>query len=436
MQLTRLGLLVLLCGVPIFAAGVTVAGAGVLGAAWMGVWVVVAVADSVLARRAARFEVSREVDDKLSLGAENSVALHLRSRCSRALRLAVKDTPPLAFDTPSRLRHATLPPQGEASVRYLTTPRSRGDFGFGDVFVRGVGRLRLSTWQVRFATAAPVKVYPNLLQVRRYELLARADRLREMGFRTLRIRGEGTQFESLRDYVPDDEYRDIEWKATARKRKPITRQYEIERSQNVMLLLDAGRMMLGEVGGMTKLDYAVNAALMLAHVACRKDDAVGLVAFGRRVESFVPPRKGTAQVGRILEQLYSLQPALEEPDYRAAFALLSGRARKRALVVIFTDLVDADASQRLLAHVIALHPRHLPLLVTLRDTDLERMAARVPEDEEQAYQKAIAAQTLAARDAALAAVRTRGALVLDVAPGELTVQAVNEYLRLKAAGRL
>ena len=187
---------------------------------------------------------------------------------------------------------------------------------------------------------------------------------------------------------------------------------------------------------MSKLDYAVNAALMLAHVACAHDDAVGMVAFGRRVHSFVPAVKGRAQVGRILEQLYALQPALEEPDYRSAFSVLSERARKRALVVVFTDLVDTEASQRMLAHVAALRPRHLPLLITLRDSELERVARQSPEEVEQVYQRAVAGRVLEDREKALAAMRLRGALVLDVPPGELTVETVNQYVRLKAAGRL
>lgn len=436
MRMTVLGLALMLCAVPGFLAGAYEPAAAPAALAWMVVIAVLAVADALITRRGARFEVQRIVDKKLSLGAENRVRLRLRSRCERALRLEVKDSPPPAFETPSRVRRVHIAGFGEAEMTYSTIPRKRGDFTFGDVYVRGRGRFGLATWQRRIPGEQSAKVYPDLLEVRTYEALTRAKRLRDMGLRRLGERGEGTEFESLRDYVPDDEFGDIDWKATARRGKPITRHYEIERSQNLLLMLDAGRMMTAEVGGMSKLDYAVNAALMLAHVACSYGDSVGAIAFGRNVESFVPARKGKAQVGRILEQLYALHPTLDEPDYRAAFALLGERARKRALVVIFTDLVDADASRRLMAHVAALRPRHLPLLVTIRDSDLERAASSAPQLIDDVYERAVAGNVLAARESALAVMRARGALVLDAPAGKLTVAAVNEYLRLKAAGRL
>jgi len=436
MQLTVGGLIILLLAVPLFLASAYVPTVASIGYAWLLGFSLLAILDALVTRRRAKFEVERLVDEKLSLGALNRVRIRLRSRCDRGLRLHVKDTPPVAFDTPIRDGRANLSPYSEATVVYTTVPTSRGDFEFGSIYVRGLGRWRLSTWQKVLPIKQAVKVYPDLLEVQRYELLARADRLQEIGFRTLRVRGQGTQFESLREYVPDDGYRGIDWKATARYRKPIVREYDIERSQNLVLMIETGRMMTAEVAGMSKLDYAVNAALMLAHVACATDDAVGLITFGRQIESFVPPRKGRAQVGRILDQLYAVQPTLDEPNYGAAVSTLAERSRKRALVVIFSDLVDADASQRLLTHIMALRPRYLPLLVTIRDLDLEAIASREPREVEEAYQRAVGADALAKREAALALVRSRGALVVDVPAAELTVSAVNEYLQLKAAGRL
>lgn len=436
MQLTVSGLVTLLLAVPLFAASAYVPAAAPVGVAWMALVVVAGVVDALVTRAGARFELARRVEPRLSLGAENRVRLHVRSRCGRSLRLQIKDSPPVEFCTPQRMREVLVAPFAEVEAWYVTVPPRRGDFTFGDIYVRGRGRLGVVTWQVRVPARAAVKVYPDLQEVGRYELLTRTHRLQEAGFHTLRERGEGTQFESLREYVPDDEFGDVDWKATARRGRPITRQYEVERSQNLILMLDAGRMMTAEVQGMSKLDYAINAALLLAHVACASDDAVGMIAFGREVHSYVPPRKGRAHVGLLLEQLYALQPTLEEPDYRAAFSVLSQRARKRALVVIFTDLVDREASQRLLSHVAALRPRYLPLLVTIRDSDLERAAAQFPRDLAAVYQRAVATQVLTARDSALAWMRSRGALVLDVPAGKLTVAAVNEYLRLKSSGRL
>ncbi|MHB8996100.1 MAG: DUF58 domain-containing protein [Armatimonadota bacterium] len=392
--------------------------------------------DNRFSRRRVELELGRELDEKLSLGAENPVHITVRNRSGAAVSLQVKDDPPADFPTPIRLHHLRLQPWEQVKVSYHTRPVRRGKYQFGNLHVRGRSLLGLSYWQRSFPAAQEVAVYPNLLEISRYQYLARADRLRQAGFRVVHRLGEGTEFESLRDYSPDDEYRSIDWKATARRHKPTTRQYEVERSQTVLIMIDAGRMMTAQIGDLSRLDYAINAALMLAYVASEKNDSVGLITFAEEVKKFVPPRKGKGQISRITEALYDLQPALVEPDYAAAFGLLYGRARKRALVVCFTDLVDVDASRRLLAHLASLAPHHLPLLITLRDSTLEQAAQQKPDDEFHAYQKAMAGEVLADREVALGVLRQRGVLVLDAAPEKLTVSAVNEYLRLKARGRL
>ncbi len=398
MVLTHFGLALLLIGPVLIGASTYYPALNLFGWAWIAVVLMLAVMDNLLSRRTSPVHIRRLVADKLSVGTENRVQIE--------------------------------------GISYVTTPQARGDYQFGDIHVRGRSRLALSWWQWRLPATQSVQVYPNLLQVERYQLLARSDRLQEAGFRRLRRLGEGTEFESLRDYVPDDDFRDIDWKATARRHKPITRQYEIERSQNVMLMVDAGRMMCAQLDGMSKLDYAINAALMLAYVAVQEDDAVGLVVFADEVHSFVPPRKGNAQVGRLVEQLYTVQPTMREPDYTAAFSLLHGRARKRALVVVFTDLIDRHASSQLLAHTAALYPHHLPLVVTLRDPRLHDLAEQMPHQAPDAYERAIAANLLMNREEALSTLRQRGAAIVDALPQNLTVAAVNRYLALKARGRL
>ena len=436
MVLTHFGLVLLLVGPVLIGASTYYPALNLFGWGWIALVLVLTVVDNLLSRRASPVHIRRLVADKLSVGTENRVQIEVRSRSPWPLTLQVKDDPPWQFETPSRQQHLKLSPYQTRRISYVTTPQARGDYQFGDIHLRGRSRLALSWWQRRLPAEQSVQVYPNLLQVERYQLLARSDRLQEAGFRRLRRLGEGTEFESLRDYVPDDDFHDIDWKATARRHKPITRQYEIERSQNVMLMVDAGRMMCAQLDGMSKLDYAINAALMLAYVAVQQDDAVGLVVFADEVHSFVPPRKGSAQVGRLVEQLYAVQPTMREPDYTAAFSLLHGRARKRALVVVFTDLIDRHASSQLLAHTAALYPHHLPLVVTLRDPRLHDLAEQMPDQAPDAYQRAIAANLLMNREEALSTLRQRGAAIVDALPQNLTVAAVNRYLFLKARGRL
>lgn len=440
MRLTVVALALLMASPLLMAGSAYVPRLAWVGAGWFVVVAAAAVADALLGRRAPLL-VERQVEDRLSLGGTHTVSVRIRNRGRRSLRLRVKDTPPELFHTPHRLLDILVHGSNDTAATYTTIPLRRGDYLFGAVYVQGRGPAGLAIWHRRFDLPHPVRVYPNTQELQRYDRLLRLRRLTEAGIEALRGRGEGTQFESLRDYVDGDPFRHIDWKATARRGKPITRQYEVERSQTVLLMLDTGRMMTSEplVEGpvrLSKLDYSVNAALLLAHVALAHDDSVGLLAFGREVQSFVPPRKGHGQVSRLLDQMVPLQPELEEPNYAAAFAALGQRARKRSLVVLFTDLVDAQASQRLLAHVAAIRSRHLPLLVTLRDADVEKLTETAPHEIEDAYRRGVATQLLDERETALARLRSRGILVVDVPPGKLTVAVVNEYLRLKQTGKL
>lgn len=428
---TPLFLVAFLLGVPLMALSRGAPLLGWAGLAWCGFMLALLVADNRLSSRAHRLKATRLLDPKLSLGVENQIRLRVENLSRWALRLYVKDDPPSRFLTPSRELRSVVPGFGSVLLTYRTTPRQRGRFSFGDIHVRGRSLLSLSLWQKRIAAAREVDVYPDILSVRRYDLLLRAQRLEQAGFRRTRRRGPGTDFESLREYVPDDEYRRIDWKATARRGRPFTREYEQERGRTIMLLIDAGRMMSAQVGELSKLDHAVNAALMLAYVALSRDDSVGLIVFADTVKALVPPRKGRAYLQRIVEELYDVQPTMTEPDYRTAMYHLHDRARKRSLAVLFTDLVDEQASRRLIAYTAAAYPRHLPMVVTISDPDLRRASEAVPETGADVFERAVASHVLADRQRALAALRRSGADVLETPAGELTVALVNRYLELK-----
>jgi uncharacterized protein (DUF58 family) len=433
---TGLLMAILLLATPLFALGAYDLSFPQLGLGIIVAALLVALADNLLSRRSAQVQVSRELPQVLSLAADNWVTITVRSRTPRALRLLVKDDPPPEFITPTRRGSMALARYDARQFRYVTTPVSRGDAAFGDVHLRGLSRLRLSWWQRRVEAAEAVKVYPNLVEVYKYQALARRGRLEDMGLRAVRMRGEGTEFESLRDYVPDDPFRHIDWKATAKRARPITRQYQVERSQNLMILVDSGRMMAAHCGDLTRLDLSVNAALMLAHVAATSGDAIGLLTFSDRVKSFLPPAKGQDQTRRLVEELYNLEPDLVEPDYRGALGYMRNRARKRALVAVFTDLVDAEVSGQILAYLGALAPRHLPLVVTVRDEQLQTTSQQAVADGLAAYERALASKVLQDRALVLARLRQRGALICDAPPDQVVPMTVNHYLAIKRQGLL
>lgn len=385
-----------------------------------------------LAGGAGRFGLTRLHDERLSLGAENLIQVRVENHGGRPVAVWLRDEPPLTFGVSQQILAGEIAPRQHWLGSYTVRPLRRGNYTFGDLNLRWQGPLGLLVRQARYARAEPVKVYPNLLDVRRYDLLLRRNRLQEIGLRSTRRYGEGTEFERLREYLPDDEYRRIDWKATARRHRPITVEYQTERSQNVIALLDTGRMMQAAVAEMTKLDYVINAVLLLAYVAAGKGDKVGMMSFAADVRHYLQPRQGRGQFYRMLELLYATEAEPVEPDYQQAFTYLAHKQRKRSLVVIFTDLSGGAGLQALVAQVALLARHSLPLVVTINDPEVVAAAQQAPVDSPAVYQRAAAAQLLDERHLALDRLRRNGVLVLDVPANQLSIAVINRYLELKA----
>ncbi|BDI32872.1 hypothetical protein CCAX7_49230 [Capsulimonas corticalis] len=394
-----------------------------------------AIADFLTSPRPETFlSVERRVDEKLSLGLRQPVVVELRSRGNRAVEVIARDEPPDRFTLEGQTQQNVVVPPGNipAQFSYYVQAHAKGDYVFGDVFVQYLGALGLVARMSRLPAPQSVKVYPNMLEMAKYEMLARRGRLMQLGIRSAKVRGGGSEFESLREYVTGDEYKKIDWSATARRGKLISRQYEAERSQNVVLLLDTGRTMLQPIQKMAKLDFVVNTALMLAYVAVSSDDKVGLMAFDAEVRTFLPPAKSNAQVYQIMERLYNLEARLVETDYQAAFQELATRWRRRSLIVLFSDLVDPDSSSQILNAVSILEERHRVVCVTVSDPNIIAAAAAVPEESHQVYTKAVATQVLHERRQAIQALKRRGVWTVDSTPENLSADLINRYLELKA----
>jgi uncharacterized protein (DUF58 family) len=279
-------------------------------------------------------------------------------------------------------------------------------------------------------------VFPSLVGASPRALPPEARRRREAGLRNVRRLGEGRLFEGLREWVPGDDTRIIDWKATARRGKPIARQYEDERREQVLIVIDAGRLVTAEIDGVPRLEAIVDAALRLAHAAADQDDNVGLMVFADEVQRFLPPARGRRALRAIVEALADVEGRLVESDYPAAFRHLAAHNRRRALTVLFTDVIDRTASEALVAQAATLRPRHLPLAVTLRDPALERVAAGRATGTAAAFERAAAEELLLAREEALADMRGRGVLVLDVPPAGAAAAVVARYRLLKRRGVL
>jgi uncharacterized protein (DUF58 family) len=290
--------------------------------------------------------------------------------------------------------------------------------------------------QVRYPVQAEVKVYPNVLEIRKYDLMARKGMLYELGLRQARIFGTGTEFERLREYNTDDEFRRINWKATARRGKPIAAEFETERSQYVMSVIDTGRLMRPPIGDLAKLDYVINTALLLSYVAILKGDHVGLLTFADDVGTYLRPRRGKGQFYLMLEALYNVQFQGVEADYARGLSYLSLKNKRRSLVVLFTDLVTLDAARPLIAHLSRLSKRHLALCVTISDPNITRVTGQPAENSDALYQRAVAEMLMDERQVVLDTLNRHGVLTLDVPADKLTISVINTYLRLKQMGQL
>jgi uncharacterized protein (DUF58 family) len=330
-----------------------------------------------------------------------------------------------------------IPPRGTAQVTGSVTGMARGEASLGDVALRVHTPLGLVARTLRYALDDRVLVAPSLAGVRRFRWLAVHQRLATAGVRDTRRRGEGRTFASLRDYVVGDDPRHIDWKASARRGRPITREFTIEQSQTVYLLIDAGRSMTQIAGAYSRFEYALSSALVLADVASTAGDRVGAMVFDDQLRALVPAQRGRGALQALRTALIPVQPSLVEPDYSSAFRALAARQRKRALLVLLTDVIDARAARALLGHLTRGASRHLALVVALRNEALVA-AARLPETSSTRpiYTSAAAEELLAERATALQRMRDAGVVVLDVPPDAMAAAVVNQYLELKARGAL
>ena len=379
--------------------------------------------------------VTREAPPAFSVGRRSEVSYRWGNRKRRPARLRLREVRPEVLGGTQPPREITVPPRGEVRETVAVVPVRRGRERAGAFVVDSTGPLGLGRRRSTQALRWDAAVYPPLVTVRLRASVAEAAR-RHQGVTPIRQLGEGRLFESLREWVPGDDLRHIDWKATAKRRKVITRQYEAERRQQVLLVLDTGRLLTAEIAGVSRLDYVVQAALELAYVAAQHDDNVGVMAFADGVQHFVAPQRGRLGLKRVLDVLAAVEPKLVEPDYPGAFRYLAARNRKRALTVLFTDVIDRLASDALVANVASLRPRHLPLAVTLRNPELDGVAALRPEATRDAFRKAAAEELLHAREEALSRMRRGGVLVLDVPPARAAQAVVAKYLELKRRGRL
>lgn len=375
---------------------------------------------------------TRHCADRFSNGDENLVCLTLTNRYPFLVRLTVVDEVPVPFQQRDIAFTLILRPNEEKHIDYHLRPTQRGTYTFG--YIRSFATTRLGLIERRLTGATPqfVRVYPAYLQLHHYELLAASHRLTEQGVKRLRRPGHQTEFEQIRDYVSGDDLRTVNWKATARRHSLMVNQYQDERSQPIYSLLDTGRVMQQSFRGMTLLDYAINASLVLSYVAIHKNDRAGLVTFSDRLATFVPASRQSGQMQCLLESLYAEQTTFGETDFSALCIHLRKRVSKRSLLVLYTNFTTLSQMQRQLPYLQQLCLQHRLLVVFFEDAELHDYALSPATDTEGYYRRVIAGKFVFEQRLIVSTLRQQGILSLLTTPEGLTVDVINRYLDLKA----
>ncbi|MEY4576517.1 MAG: hypothetical protein RL701_1220, partial [Pseudomonadota bacterium] len=373
---------------------------------------------------------------RFALDEAQSVGLALRNDSDKPLRGVLHDDAPDEFSVERERLEFALAPRSTMLLEYDARAPRRGEYDFGAINLRLDGALGLGALIVVQPAAASVRVYPNPRGPRRYELALRQNVLHSLGVRRSRALGRGGEFEQLRDYVPGDALRELDWKATAKRSRPITRIHGQEHSQTVLLALDIGRLMAQPIASASKLDHAIDAALLVAWVALRAGDRVGLVVFANEVEHFVPAGRGHGQYLRLVETLYRLEAGDAYVDFRELARFVRARVPRRSLLLVFSDLLDESQTAPLVSELPKLGQKHVVVCVTLNDPLAAELATAPPRNADEVYRRAAAADLLAERALIHKQLSRAGVAVLESSAANLAVASVNRYFAIKSQQQL
>lgn len=374
---------------------------------------------------------SRTLSERFSNGDDNEVNIRVESIYSFPVRLEIIDEIPPVFQRRDVLFRLKLAMGEGKNIRYKLRSTERGVYSFGHV--RVFASTPIGLVQRRFTLCQPcdVKVYPSYLMLTRYELLAMSNNLAEIGIKKIRKVGNHTEFEQIKDYVSGDDFRLINWRATARTSRLMVNVYQDERSQQVFNIIDKGRVMQQAFRGMTYLDYAINASLVLSYIAMRKEDKAGVVTFSDHFEDFVPASRRTGHMQNILEMLYRQQTRFAESDYSALVAEVNQHITKRSLLILYTNFANRISMERQLPYLLQLNRRHRLLVVFFEDHEVKDYLATRSDSDEEYYRHVVAEQFAYEQRLIVSSLKQRGILALLTTPEALSVDVLNKYLEIK-----
>jgi uncharacterized protein (DUF58 family) len=373
----------------------------------------------------------RMVTDRFSIGDANKVVIRLVNQYGFPVRTSIIDELPVQFQERKWIRRATIGRHGEHQLEYLLHPATRGEYVFNDINVFVHAPLQLVKRRYIFPARQVVKVYPSYVQMRKYQLLAVSNRLQEVGVKRIRKIGHSMEFEQIKEYVRGDDYRTINWKATARKEGLMVNNYTDERSQQIYCLINKGRVMKMPFNGMTLLDYAINASLVLSNVALVKQDKAGIITFEKNLDTFLPADKKPTQMNMVLETLYRQKTDFLESDFEKLFSVIRNRVTNRSLLILFTNFESLESLQREMSALKKIAKYHLLLVVFFENTELKSLVEGQASSMEDIYIKTIAEKFAYEKRLMVKELHKNGIPSILTTPENLTVNSVNKYLELK-----
>ena len=374
----------------------------------------------------------RITPDKLSNGDENEIRISVQSFYTFPISLRIFDELPHQFQKRDLEFNTSLHSGEEKIIQYSLRPVKRGEYSFGALNILVQSPLNLISRRFRFSSDKMVPVYPSYLQMRKYELLAISQRLTETGIKKIRRIGHNQEFELIKEYISGDDIRTVNWKATARKSRLMVNQYQDERSQQIYSLIDKGRVMQMPFNGLSLLDYAINASLVISNIAIKKSDKAGLITFQDKIGSVLSASRLNNQMTTIQEVLYNQKTAFLETDYSVLYTTIRRSVSQRSLLLLFTNFESVYSLQRQLPYLINLAKQHLLVVIFFENTELKSLIEKKTKNLKEVYHKALAERFSFEKKMIVKELQKVGIQSILTPPEKLTVNTINKYLELKA----
>lgn len=375
---------------------------------------------------------ARLLPERLSMGDDNKIVLHISNRYTFTVRIEVIDEQPQQLQVRSAVHYVKIPPTSEHQIEYIVKPLSRGEYVFESINIIVSGPLQLVKRRYEVKATRTLKVYPSFIQMRRFQLLAVGNRLQEAGIKQMRKIGHSMEFEQIKEYVRGDDYRTINWKATGRKGTLMINNFVDEKSQQVYCAINKGRVMKMPFDGMTLLDYSINASLLLSNIAITKQDKAGLITFVEKQDTFVPADKKPRQMNLLLENLYRQQTNFLEADYEKLYAVIRNKITSRSLIILFTNFESLESLQRELPALKRIAHYHLLLVVFFENTAISTLLHSKANSLEEVYVKTIAEKFAFEKKQMIKELQQHGILSILTPPQNLTINTINKYLEIKS----